>query len=474
MFMNKRAKGEIRPDAAPGGVSIAWVGIFGYLCLCLHTLVFSSLLAADPLTFQALSREDYWVENLTAVWFLLAGLVLFVTALVERGIFFRCVYILGGMAMVFVAGEEISWGQRIFWFATPDFLMRLNESEELNVHNINNAMFTIIYLNGTLILCMATGAAFLCRKDRLFGIPLPSILLMLGFLLTLSYPSGTYLQELSGADLREYVKSIRRSVGGFFLVDERAALLLLFLIFALFSRQVKLVIACAATSALVLALTYVNYHVGITLPPIRRYMFEVREYLFGLGCLFYCLEILLAQGRFAQSRGRHSPARSFRADGSPFLTMGCYLVIAGSIGLILFGYFTNHLRSAAIKEALWSVTADEPAARSDFDIYLRENAVIYLKSPCSAADVQAEFFLHVVPQDLADLPADRRQHGFGNVHFRYGEYDALDFGGRCVMEQLLPDYPVARIRTGQFTPEGDQIWRAEFPVGAVEGELSPK
>ena len=50
------------------------------------------------------------MENLTAAWFLLAGLVLFVTALVERGIFFRCVYILGGMAMVFVAGEEISLG----------------------------------------------------------------------------------------------------------------------------------------------------------------------------------------------------------------------------------------------------------------------------------------------------------------------------------------------------------------------------
>ena len=41
---------------------------------------------------------------------------------------------------------------------------------------------------------------------------------------------------------------------------------------------------------------------------------------------------------------------------------------------------------------------------------------------------------------------------------------ALDFGGQCIMEQPLPDYPVARIRTGQFTPEGDQIWMAEFPV----------
>ena len=32
---------------------------------------------------------------------------------------------------------------------------------------------------------------------------------------------------------------------------------------------------------------------------VRRQAFEVSEYLFGLGCLFYCLEILLAQRRFA-------------------------------------------------------------------------------------------------------------------------------------------------------------------------------
>ena len=113
-----------------------------------------------------------------------------------------------------------------------------------------------------------------------------------------------------------------------------------------------------------------------------------------------------------------------------------------------------------------SVASGEPAARSVFDIYLRENAVAYLKSPCSAADVQAEFFLHVVPEDLQDLPADRRQHGFGGAHFRYGEYAALDFGGQCIMEQPLPDYPIARIRTGQLTPAGDRIWTAEFPVGA--------
>ena len=120
-----------------------------------------------------------------------------------------------------------------------------------------------------------------------------------------------------------------------------------------------------------------------------------------------------------------------------------------------------------------SIASGEPMARSVFDIYLRENTVSYLKSPCSAADVQAEFFLHIVPEDLADLPADRRQYGFGGANFRYGNNAALDFGGRCIAKYPLPDYPIARIRTGQFTPEGDRIWMAEFPVGAVEGEPTP-
>ena len=117
-----------------------------------------------------------------------------------------------------------------------------------------------------------------------------------------------------------------------------------------------------------------------------------------------------------------------------------------------------------------SIASGEPMARSVFDIYLRENTVSYLKSPCSAADVQAQFFLHVVPEDLEDLPADRRQYGFGGANFRYGNTATLALGGQCIMEYPLPNYPIARIRTGQFTPEGDQIWMAEFPARAAEGE----
>lgn len=35
-----------------------------------------------------------------------------------------------------MAGEEISWGQRIFGWAEPESLGAINHQKELNVHNI--------------------------------------------------------------------------------------------------------------------------------------------------------------------------------------------------------------------------------------------------------------------------------------------------------------------------------------------------
>ena len=109
-------------------------------------------------------------------------------------------------------------------------------------------------------------------------------------------------------------------------------------------------------------------------------------------------------------------------------------------------------------------------ARSDFDIYLRDNTVSYLKSPCNVADVQAQFFLHIAPENVADLPAHRQQYGFDNLDFYYRRFAPLAFRGMCIAKRPLPDYPIARIRTGQFTANDGEIWQAEFPVGTVENE----
>ena len=312
--------------------------------------------------------------------------------------------------------------------------MHLNDQKEFNVHNISTRTFDSLHTNGTLILFMATNAAFFCRKDRIFGIPLPSILLMLGFLMILSFQSGAGFNEFLG----------------FFVFKEM--LLLLFLIFTLLSGQVKLVIASAATSALVLALYYVNYHAE------TRYLNEVREYLFGLGCLFYSLELALAQGRLvAISR---APFSVLKLPGRriPFWTMTCSLVIAGSIGLMFLKYF-NDIEE---EDAYRAIVTGEPVVRSVFDVYLIEKELLYVKEPCASADTRPTFFVHIIPADANDLPAVRKQHGFDNLDFRFDKLTDRRFGGKCLLTKPLPDYEITSIRTGQFIPEEGEIWTGQI------------
>ena len=434
------------------------VAVLAYLLLSLNVFFFSVLIVAAPETFRNLTLEDYWVEYLTAVWFLLAGFLLFGTAWLEPNIFRRGVYILGGMAMVFAAGEEISWGQRIFGFATPDFLLPWNYQKEFNVHNISVGTFDRIYRDGAFLLCLATSVAFFWRKDRLFGIPFPSILLTLGFLLMLSYDSGS---SLSGGLLG-------------FIVAKEKVLLLLLLIFALIFRQGKLFIAVAATLTLVFALSYVNYH-NVYLHNIVNPggIPETREYLFGLGCLFYALELAVAQRRLAAIAP--APLRGWQLPGRriTWWLLTCSLVTAGSVGLMAFLYFNVITGTAAFGKDAAPARADyaavvsgEPLVRSYFDLYRSGNRLVYVRELCAPADTEATFFLHLYPVDVNDLPAPFRRHGFDNRDFKFGWRGEI-FDGKCIVAAVaLPEYAIDRVHTGQFVSVGggyNHLWEVEFP-----------
>ncbi len=107
----------------------------------------------------------------------------------------------------------------------------------------------------------------------------------------------------------------------------------------------------------------------------------------------------------------------------------------------------------------------EPAGRGVFDVYLGETEVVYYKEPCESDDTRAQFFLHFIPADDSDLPSERQRAGFDNRDFSFTESGALT-GGRCVAIARLPDYPVDRIRTGQFVSgEGQRLWAVEFAGG---------
>ena len=113
-----------------------------------------------------------------------------------------------------------------------------------------------------------------------------------------------------------------------------------------------------------------------------------------------------------------------------------------------------------------SIVSAEPAARSEFDLYIDEGKLYYVKESCGIDDVQDGFFLHIAPTDLDDLPGYRKQHGFDNRDFRF-DVRGVQFDGKCAASIGLPQYDIARITTGQHDRTG-RIWAAEIVLDANE------
>ena len=107
----------------------------------------------------------------------------------------------------------------------------------------------------------------------------------------------------------------------------------------------------------------------------------------------------------------------------------------------------------------------QPVAQSHFDLYLRDNALTYIKKThCAEGDTDARFLLHIIPADPADLPADARERGFANLDFKFADHGA-HVGDMCVVTRELPDYAIDRIRAGQFVSGEGAVWRVEFAAG---------
>lgn len=85
------------------------------------------------------AAEDGLVEYATAVFLFLASLVLMKRAFVLTGRQQSLLVILTffyALLFFFAAGEEISWGQRIFGWETGETFQEINKQGETNLHNL--------------------------------------------------------------------------------------------------------------------------------------------------------------------------------------------------------------------------------------------------------------------------------------------------------------------------------------------------
>jgi hypothetical protein len=109
----------------------------------------------------------------------------------QRGI--GLLYILLGLAAFFVAGEEISWGQRIFGWGTPETLDAINHQGETNVHNIRwvQRLFGYAVLFGsmycTFVPLLATKFLGDRPRSQLSFLTIPAICMVPAFLMPFGY-----------------------------------------------------------------------------------------------------------------------------------------------------------------------------------------------------------------------------------------------------------------------------------------------
>ena len=117
--------------------------LFGKFYFSVIVILFFVLwVEVSPTTFSAYGAEDDIIENLTAIFFLISSIGFILTSkkstyLKNKNNRMAYFMIIAWAVLMFIFfGEEISWGQRIFDFSTPDSLDKINLQNEFNIHNI--------------------------------------------------------------------------------------------------------------------------------------------------------------------------------------------------------------------------------------------------------------------------------------------------------------------------------------------------
>lgn len=254
---------------------------YGGAIFCLA--VFSLLLSRNDPLFNRYLLEDGIVEYAGFACLLIAGIFLIRSGsrwLRSTRITGACL-ILTGMIFIVTAGEEISWGQRIIGFDTPDSLARINSQNEFNLHNIRKSLVdrSVRYLiAGFALLGLLCAAA---KKHSVLGLRLPDRFVFEAYAL-----SGIY--QPAPTSEKSYVLSL--------------VTLSLSLILGLAARNRPWVLTSVVSLGIASLVTWVNWNHQDKFG--SNAAAEVREFLFALISLGYALSLT----RSSQPEYQSSPA----------------------------------------------------------------------------------------------------------------------------------------------------------------------
>ena len=98
---------------------------------------------------------------------------------------------------------------------------------------------------------------------------------------------------------------------------------------------------------------------------------------------------------------------------------------------------------------------------SRFDVYLDGKELVYVKDDCSETDAQVHFFLRATPASGRNF---LEYEDIGVQCCRFLHRAVMIDEKLCVAKKFLPDYPVARIVTGQFREGAASGWSAEAVI----------
>jgi hypothetical protein len=172
-----------------------------------------------------LTAEDHFFEWTGTILLLASSIVFFVTFLrckkgndlfilkTKRNYFFFFLAIMFFLAF----GEELSWGQRIFNLHPDELINRLNDQQEINIHNLRcfrgalnaNHLFTYFWVTYCLIVPVlyrksSVAAAFFNK------INLPNVPFWLGMFFLFSYSISLAL-KLNLSDIPQAVSEVKET-----------------------------------------------------------------------------------------------------------------------------------------------------------------------------------------------------------------------------------------------------------------------